>query len=124
WVRSRPVRRSTALVLALVLAAGQALAACGDDDRVGDERAGQVRQAALDAGLDDEVADVLALAAAGATATFQVTYAGTEGAEVMVSQQPPNRRIDVLTAGLIVQSQVVRDGVGYLCSLPEGAQPG
>lgn len=124
WVRSRPVRRSPLIaVLGVVLAIGS----CGSDDAgdaITDERVEQVRQAALDAGLSDEVAGVLALAARGATATFQITYAGADGAGITVSQQPPNRRVDALTAGLIVESQVVRDDVGYLCDLPDDGQPG
>jgi len=102
------------------------LASCGGDDggRVGEERADQVRQAALDAGLPDDVAEVLALAARGATATFQVTYQGAEGATITVSQQPPNRRVDAVQAGRIVQSQVVRDGVGYKCEPAEEGQSG
>jgi hypothetical protein len=113
--------RRTPLVVALL---GLLLSACGGDDHVTDERVDQLRTAAGAAGLSDEVTDVLALAAQGTTATFQVTYSGTGGAALTVSQQPPNRRIDVLTAGLIVESQVVRDGVAYRCDLPEGASPG
>lgn len=110
-------------VVAVVLLVAAAMGGCGGDDP-GATRADQVRQAALDAGLPDDVASVLALAARGATATFQVTYDGTEGAQVVVSQEPPNRRVDALTAGLVVESQVVRDGVSYLCELPADAQPG
>lgn len=118
------MRRSSRLLGAL-LVVGALAGACGDGDAdVGDDRAEQVRRAATEAGLPDDVADVLALAATGATATFQVTYGGSDGAEVVVSQDPPNRRVDALTAGLIVQSQVVRDGVGYTCELPERGQPG
>lgn len=103
-----------------------ALGSCGGEkaDDVTDERVEQVRQAALDAGLSEDVAGVLALAAKGATATFQITYAGADGAGITVSQEPPNRRVDALTAGLIVESQVVRDHVGYLCDLPDDGQPG
>jgi hypothetical protein len=118
------VRRSPLVVLLGVALAIASCRADDADDAVSDERAQQVRRAALEAGLSDEVAAVLALAAKGATATFQITYAGADGAEITVSQQPPNRRVDALTAGLIVQSQVVRDGVGYLCELPDGGQPG
>jgi hypothetical protein len=119
------VRRSPLLAtVAAALGLAALLGACGDDDPVTGDRVEQVRQAALDAGLEEDVADVLALAARGATATFQVTYAGADGAEVVVSQAPPNRRIDALTAGLIVQSQVVRDGVAYLCELAPDGQPG
>jgi hypothetical protein len=100
------------------------IVACGDDDPAADDRAAQVRDAADDAGLDAEVADLLVLASEGLSSTYQVTYAGTDGAEVVVSQDPPNRRVDVVTAGLIVQSQVVRDGVAYRCDLPEGGSPG
>jgi hypothetical protein len=91
---------------------------------VAGDRADQVRAAATQAGLADEVADLLALAARGTGRTFQVTYSGTGGAQVVVSQEPPNRRVDVLTAGLIVESQVVRAGVAYRCALPDGARPG
>ncbi len=91
---------------------------------MGGDRADQVRRAAAEAGLADEVGDVLALAASGATATFQVTYGGSDGAEIMVSQEPPNRRVDALKAGLIVQSQIVRDDVGYACEVPETGQAG
>lgn len=118
------MRRSRCLVGALLLLCS-VVAGCGDDGGdVGGDRADQVRRAAREAGLADDVSDVLALAATGATATFQVTYGGRDGAEILVSQDPPNRRVDALTAGLIVQSQVVRDGVGYTCELPEGGQPG
>lgn len=116
------MRRSptlAALGLVAVLAA-----ACGDDEDVAGERAAQVRDAAVDAGLDAEVADVLALAARGATATFQLTYEGVDGASITVSQDPPNRRVDALAGGLIVQSQLVRGDVGYLCELRDDGRPG
>lgn len=105
----------------LLLAAG----ACGGrDDAVTTDRVEQVRAAARQAGLSDGVTDVLALAARGTTATFQVTYTGADGSSIVVSQDPPNRRVDVLTAGLVVESQVVRDGVAYACTLPADGQPG
>jgi hypothetical protein len=114
-----------AVVSTVLLGAVLLLGAGGDDGPdVADGRADQVRRAALEAGLDADVADVLALAARGATATFQVTYPGEGGAAVLVSQAPPDRRVDALTAGLIVQSQVLHDGVSYACQLPAGAQPG
>jgi hypothetical protein len=112
-------------VAVLVAAAALLAAGCGDHGPdVAADRADQVRQTALDAGLDAEVADVLALAARGASATFQISYPGEGGAAVLVSQEPPDRRVDALTAGLIVQSQVVRDGVSYACRLPADSQPG
>lgn len=115
--------RRTPLAVALLL--GLLTPACsGTGNQVTRERVDQVRAAARAAGLSDEVTDVLVLATKGTTATFQISYQGTGGASVTVSQQPPNRRIDVLTAGLVVESQVVRDGVAYRCVLPEGARAG
>jgi hypothetical protein len=98
-----------------------ALGGCGDDDPVADQRAEQVREAASDAGLPDDVVDVLVLAARGTTATFQITYQGTGGARLIVSQDPPNRRVDVVAGTTVVESRVFRDGVGYRCAPPEGA---
>ena len=110
--------RPTSLACAVVLVAALASTAvgCGDDDaQVSTERSDQVRAAALEAGLPDDVADVLALAALGPTATFQVTYAGSENANIVVYQEPPNRRVDVVKSGRTVESRLLRDGVSYLC---------
>lgn len=112
------------LVTLLLGAALVVAAACSDDPDTGGERADQVRQAALEAGLDEPVADVLALAARGATATYQVAYAGSDGASIVVSQDPPNRRVDVMTGTTVVESQVLRDGIAYRCELPDGGLPG
>lgn len=116
------MRRARLTLAALV---GLLAGACGDGTaEVTRGRVEQVRAAAREAGISDEVADVLALAVEGTTATFQVTYDGSAGAQVVISQAPPDRRVDVLAAGLVVESQVVRDGVAYSCELPEGAGPG
>jgi hypothetical protein len=105
--------RSALVVLLL------ALVACGDDDSVASTRADQIRAAAADAGLPDDVTDVLVLAARGTEGTFQVTYPGEGGTALVVSQAPPNRRIDVVTGGRVAESRVFRDGVGYECIPPE-----
>jgi hypothetical protein len=105
------VRR--ALVILLL-----ALLACGGDDTAADTRADQVRAAAEDAGLPDDVVDVLVLAARGADGVFQVTYPGEDGTALVVSQNPPNRRIDVVAGDQVVQSRVFRGGVGYECQPP------
>jgi hypothetical protein len=118
-----PVRRSSLLVVLLAAASAALAGACGSDD-VSDTRADQVRQAATEAGLSADVADVLATAAQGATATFQVTYDGSDGAQVTVSQEPPNRRIDVIATGLIVESQLTRGTVSYRCEVPADGRPG
>lgn len=114
--------RGALLALGVVLVT--TTTACGDDASVetADERAGQVFDAARAAGLPAEVAEVLSLAARGATSTYQVTYAGTEGARLIVSQQPPDRRVDVVAAGEVLESRVLRDGVGYRCERGAGAE--
>lgn len=122
WVASAPVPapRTLALLLALSLGAG----ACGDDDggSVAEARGAQVRTAARAAGLPDEVAEVLALAAEGSLATYRVTYAGQDGAQVVVSQAPPDQRVDVLAAGTVVESRVLRDGIAHACRLDDAGE--
>ncbi len=123
-VRSAPVPRRhpsaiALLVSATALAAASACAGDDGDERLGEDRAAQVRAAADEAGLADDVGEVLALAARGTTATFRVTYAGTGGAAVVVSQRPPDRRIDIVVGEATVESRVVRDGISYVCR-PEG----
>jgi hypothetical protein len=95
-----------------------AVAGCGDDPSAADERADQLREVAAEAGLGDDVADVLALAARGIDGTFQVTYPGDDGTAIVVSQAPPDRRVDVVAGQRIVQSRVIRDDVGYHCAPP------
>ncbi|MDP1820993.1 MAG: hypothetical protein Q8K58_14035 [Acidimicrobiales bacterium] len=110
-----PIARAGLVVLATVLAVASACGSDDDSSGVADRRSDQVLDAATAAGLADEVADLLALAARGPTATFQITYRGTEGAEIIVYQEPPNRRADVVTNGRVVESRLLRDGVSYLC---------
>ncbi len=117
-----PLRFVAALVGAALVAALST--GCTSNSGSGGRRADQIRAAARTAHVSDKVAEVLALAARGASATFQVTYEGTGGSSLTVSQQPPNHRIDVVTAGLLVQSQVVRGTVAYRCALPKDGQPG
>lgn len=127
WVRSAPMPSLPRSLLSAVVAAGLVLAACGGGgDDVGDDRADQVRSSAKEAGLPDDVADLLALAARGDGATFQVSYAGTEGARLVVSQAPPDRRVDVLDGDVMVESRVLHDQVAYRCEpdTRDGAKPG
>jgi hypothetical protein len=112
-VRRRLLAPCAAVGVAMVVGA-----ACGDDADPGEERAEQVRAAGEAAGLPDEVVEVLVLAAEGTDATFQITYAGSGGAALVVSQDPPNRRVDVVSGETVVESRVVRDGTGYLCTPP------
>ena len=102
----------------LLLAAATLLgASCGSDDDPGDQRAAQAREAASDAGLDDEVADFLALAGRGPVATYQVTYPGPEpGTSLVVANDPPDRRIDLVEDDVVVEVRLVLDGEAFECA--------
>ncbi len=108
----RPVSLAIVLALATVASAG-----CGAGDDVGDERAEQARTAAIDAGLDGDVADFLGLAARGETATYQATYPGPDdGTDIVVANRPPDRRVDVIADDVLVQVQLSLDGQSFRCS--------
>ena len=112
----RPVRRGLLLLAGGVLLAG----ACGSDDDPGDERAEQAEEAAREAGLDDDVADFLALAGRGPVATFQVTYPGREpGTSFVVANDPPDRRVDVVEGDVVVEVRLVLDGEALECTRDE-----
>jgi hypothetical protein len=105
-------------VAAAVLALAVAAAACsGGGDSVRERRASQARDAARDAGLSGDVQDFLALASRASTATFQVTYpaADESGAEIVVSQDPPDRRIDTVKGTKILESRIRHRSTSYLC---------
>ncbi len=107
---------------ALLLALGLLVAACSDGADVGDERATQAREAALDAGLDVEVADFLALAARGETATYQATYPGPEaGTTLVVANRPPDRRVDIIEDDAIIQVRLSLDGESFTCTRDDEA---
>jgi len=101
-----------------------AVAACSDEPSASDARTEQIRDVAEEAGLPDEVVDVLELAARGVDGTFQVTYPGDEGASIVISQAPPDRRLDIVVGDRVIESRVFRDGVGYRCTPPKGASDG
>ena len=93
-----------------------ALAGCGDGSDTGDQRADQIRAAAADAGLGPEVADFLALAARGQTATYQATYPGPNAnTKLVVANDPPDRRVDVLTDDVTTEVRLVLDGEAFTC---------
>jgi len=106
--------------IAALLAAAVVLGGCGGDGGagdLGDERADQARQAALDAGLDGDVADFLALVARGDTATYEVRFPGpAEGTELVVRNRPPDRRVDVVRGDEVVEVRHVVDGEAYTCT--------
>lgn len=99
------------VVPVLVLSLGAS--ACGDD---GDRRASQARDVAADAGLAPAVQDFFELAARGASGRFQVTYPNERGdGRLVLTQDPPNRRVDLVTESHLVESRLVRGEVSYLC---------
>ncbi len=96
-------------------------AACSDDpDEIaatGDERSEQARAAALDAGLDGEVAEFLALLARGDTATYEVRFPGPEdGTELRISSRAPERRVEVRRGDQIAEVRLVTGGQAYTCT--------
>lgn len=100
-----------------MLAVG-ALGACGDDGAdAGDDRAEQARTAALDAGLDRDVADFLALASRGQTATYQATYPGPDaGTQLVVANDPPDRRVDIVADDRTIEVRLVLGGEAFRCA--------
>ena len=109
-----------AIVLVLVVALGSACGGNDADDAAGDQRSRQLRDLAADAGLGDEIADFFALAGKGATSTYQLTFASsTPGQTLTVSQDLPNRRLDVAQGSTLVSSKLSIDGVGYRCDLDD-----
>lgn len=114
--------RAVAIALLVPLAL---LVACGDDrgGDVGDERARQAREAALAAGLDEDVADFVDLLARGETATYRVTYPGpTEGSELVVTVRSPDRRVDLEVDGERAETRLTLDGTAYRCRPDEGCE--
>lgn len=115
---SRPARPVLALLATLPAAA------CGDEGNptAGDERADQVREAVEAAGLDDDVVDVLAAAAGVVDSTHRVTYE-IDGQVVVVTQRPPDRRVDVRSADGTVDATFSVGGRAIACTDPAGDEP-
>lgn len=116
--RTRPVAVAVAGALVLTVLAG-----CGDDTpSAGEARADQARAAADAAGLPDDVADVLADAAAAVDATYRVVYelAGADGARsrVTVTQRPPDLRVDVEADDGTLDATIDVDGRSHQCVRP------
>lgn len=93
------------------------LGACGS---AGPNRADQGRSIAESAGLPEDVGQFLALVLAGRTATFAVTYstADRSGAPIQMTltQQPPNRRVDVIRADGTVDTTLRTPSGAYQCT--------
>lgn len=105
------------------------LVACGDGtDEVteaGQARAEQARTAAVEAGLEEDVADFLALVARGDTGTYEVRYPGpSEGTELIVTNRPPDRRVEVAADGVTFEVRLVTDGQAFECLPPDAEGDG
>lgn len=113
-------RALIASLLIVTVAAG-----CGGDDpSVGDQRADQARQAGLDAGLPEDVADFLALAARGVDATYQVTYPSTEATDdLVIASQPPRLRVDVVRGDQVIRTELATDDGSYRCERADAESP-
>lgn len=123
WYDGAIARRARPLLAALGLLAG----ACGDDaPGAGEARADQAREAAAAAGLGDDVADVLALAASSVDGTFRVVYEledpGGGTRRVAVTQRPPDRRVDVTSADGTRDATIDVDGRTRSCTQPPGGE--
>lgn len=95
------------------------LLACGGDDGggVASERSEQLEDAARAAGLDGDVAAFLGRAARGALATGTASYPGpTPGTTLRITSRPPDRRVDVLRDGELVEATIVVDGAAHRCT--------
>lgn len=66
-----------------------------------------------------EAADVVADAARGIDATFRVIY-DIDGRRVVVTQRPPDRRIDVVGVDGSEDSTITVDGRSHACTRPPG----
>ena len=106
--------------MALALAVG----ACAGDQpptaaELADRRAGQAIAAAAEAGLPDDVQELLGTATRAPAASFSATYrAGAD--RVIVHQRPPRRRVDVVVGG-VAREAVVSDAAGEVrCERPPG----
>lgn len=117
----RPPRR---LPVALAVLLALAPAGCGsEDDDLADRRAEQAERAAVDAGLDDDVAAFLALVARGDAETWRAEYPGSDGTTLVVSNRPPERRVDVVRDGRVVEIRLLTGGEAHRCEPDDDGEP-
>jgi hypothetical protein len=96
-------------------------AACGQHEspaqKTAHERENQARQVASKAGLSPAVQDFLALYSTAANNSFSVTYGpSAAGTSVVLLQDPPLRRVDVVSPPVTRSVFVTRQGT-YECAL-------
>ena len=107
--------RATVVVLALVAVA------CGQHEspaeKTAHQRENQARQVASKAGLSPAVQDFLALYATAANSRFTVTYGQSgAGTSIVLEQDPPLRRVDVVAPPVTRSVFVTRQGT-FECAL-------
>jgi len=85
-------------------------------DKTADERVKQARDVARKAGLEPQVQDFLALYASAAGSSFSVNYEPSNGSTVVLIQDPPQRRVDVVAPPVTRSVFVTKTGT-YDCSL-------
>jgi hypothetical protein len=99
-----------------VLLATATLHACSDSPT----RTDQARQIASSAGLAADVADFVATATAGGDGVYAVTYHTTaadgSAQQITVTQQPPDRRVDIYLADGTIDSTIRTRGTSYQCT--------
>ena len=110
-------------VLAIATALGLAAVACGRHESPAEKtthaRENQARDVARKAGLSVPVQDFLALYATAASNRFSVTYGpSTAGTSVVLLQDPPQRRVDVVSGPVTRSVFVTRQGT-YECALQD-----
>lgn len=91
------MRRASAALLALAVALAVPACGGGGGDDAAEQRVAQIEDAVREAGLPDEVAEVLGRAAGVLGETFRVTYdlGGDAGGTAVLTQDPPRRRVDL-----------------------------
>jgi len=112
------VLRAIAVVLTVI-----AVAACGQHESPAEKtahaRENQAREVARKAGLSVPVQDFLALYSTAASNTFTVTYGpSASGTSIVLVQEPPQRRVDVVAAPVTRSVFVTRQGT-FECSLQD-----
>lgn len=116
-------RRAAGLVaaaLAMVVAALTGGAACnqGRASRAAAVRGEQARTLAREAGLAGPVQDLLARAASAVGARFAVHYELGDGGQAVLVQDPPRRRIDIVS-GPVTRSRIENGAGAFSCLLAD-----
>ncbi len=110
------------------LAALALLAGCGGSGgglaskarEAGRQRARQASEAAREAGLPEEVADLIGDAAGAVGQTFTVTYETGEGGRATLAQAPPRRRFDLSLPGGATRATLVNEDGSFACEQRAG----